>query len=56
MKKYVRIVRSDDSLPREESSFLLAGQDVELTERCNNNCIHYCINLPADNRLSMDIE
>jgi MoaA/NifB/PqqE/SkfB family radical SAM enzyme len=22
--------------------------DVELTERCNNNCIHCCINLPAD--------
>ncbi len=22
--------------------------DIELTERCNNNCIHCCINLPAD--------
>lgn len=22
--------------------------DVELTERCNNDCIHCCINLPAD--------
>jgi radical SAM protein with 4Fe4S-binding SPASM domain len=22
--------------------------DIELTERCNNNCIHCCINLPED--------
>jgi radical SAM protein with 4Fe4S-binding SPASM domain len=22
--------------------------DIELTERCNNNCIHCCINLPVD--------
>ena len=28
---------------------LLLGQlDSELTERCNNNCIHCCINLPED--------
>jgi len=27
----------------------LFGQlDIELTERCNNNCIHCCINLPED--------
>lgn len=25
----------------------LSHLDVELTERCNNNCIHCCINLPA---------
>ncbi len=26
---------------------LLLGQiDIELTERCNNNCVHCCINLP----------
>ena len=25
----------------------LARLDLELTERCNNNCIHCCINLPA---------
>ena len=24
--------------------------DIELTERCNNDCIHCCINLPADDR------
>lgn len=27
---------------------LLATLDMELTERCNNNCIHCYINLPAD--------
>ncbi len=27
---------------------LLGRLDVELTERCNNNCLHCCINLPAD--------
>lgn len=27
---------------------LLTRLDIELTERCNNNCIHCCINLPAD--------
>ena len=23
---------------------------MELTERCNNNCIHCCINLPVDDK------
>jgi len=27
---------------------LLGRLDMELTERCNNNCAHCCINLPAD--------
>ncbi|MCX5706133.1 MAG: radical SAM protein [Candidatus Omnitrophica bacterium] len=27
---------------------LLGRLDIEITERCNNNCIHCCINLPAD--------
>ncbi|TAM38441.1 radical SAM protein [bacterium] len=27
----------------------LSRFDIELTERCNNNCIHCCINLSADN-------
>ena len=26
----------------------LGSLDIELTERCNNNCIHCCINLPAN--------
>ena len=28
---------------------LLGHLDIELTERCNNDCIHCCINLPMDN-------
>lgn len=27
---------------------LLPALDVELTERCQNNCLHCCINLPSD--------
>ena len=27
---------------------LLGQLDIELTERCNNKCIHCCINLPED--------
>jgi len=27
---------------------LLKSLDIELTERCNNNCIHCCINLPEN--------
>lgn len=27
---------------------ILNRLDIELTERCNNNCIHCCINLPKD--------
>ena len=28
----------------------LGNLDIELTERCNNNCIHCCINLSEDDR------
>lgn len=31
-----------------DSTPLLGHLDIELTERCNNNCIHCFINLPAD--------
>jgi len=31
-----------------DSKPLLSRLDIELTERCNNNCIHCCINLPED--------
>jgi MoaA/NifB/PqqE/SkfB family radical SAM enzyme len=33
------------SLPRGKAP-RLGSLDIELTERCNNNCIHCCINLP----------
>jgi radical SAM protein with 4Fe4S-binding SPASM domain len=30
--------------------------DIELTERCNNNCIHCCINLPANDMTARNRE
>jgi MoaA/NifB/PqqE/SkfB family radical SAM enzyme len=34
----------------------LGRLDIELTERCNNNCIHCCINLPEDDTVAHDRE
>ena len=31
-----------------ETQGCLARVSMELTERCNNNCLHCCVNLPAD--------
>ncbi|MCX5698162.1 MAG: radical SAM protein [Candidatus Omnitrophica bacterium] len=36
------------NLWRDSKPSLLGRLDMELTERCNNNCIHCCINLPVD--------
>jgi len=30
--------------------------DIELTERCNNNCIHCCINLPVNDKRALKDE
>jgi radical SAM protein with 4Fe4S-binding SPASM domain len=35
---------------------LLGSLDIELTERCNNDCVHCCINLPANDRAAKDRE
>ncbi|MGO9570885.1 MAG: radical SAM protein [Desulfomonilaceae bacterium] len=35
---------------------LLVDLDIELTERCNNNCIHCCINLPEWDRSALKME
>jgi len=35
---------------------LLGYLDMELTERCNNNCAHCCINLPEDDLAAEDKE
>jgi radical SAM protein with 4Fe4S-binding SPASM domain len=37
----------------EDKQPLLDHIDMELTERCNNNCIHCCINLSSDNNHAM---
>ncbi|MBI4966375.1 MAG: radical SAM protein [Desulfomonile tiedjei] len=35
---------------------VLGHLDIELTERCNNNCIHCCINLPEHDRSALERE
>jgi len=47
-KSYVSKVRIDRSPLWKKSAPVLSELDMELTERCNNNCIHCCINLPSD--------
>ena len=44
MSEYVRRVRQTDRA----FALRLEQLDIELTERCNNDCIHCCINLPAN--------
>jgi radical SAM protein with 4Fe4S-binding SPASM domain len=49
-------------LSSEKASFWKTGKptlsdlDIELTERCNNNCVHCCINLPADDPVAKERE
>ena len=58
MKKnsYITKIRSDRFDPWEGKTPLLRRLDLELTERCNNNCIHCYINLPADDVTAMEKE
>ncbi|MHB8094427.1 MAG: radical SAM protein [Candidatus Aminicenantales bacterium] len=49
-KSYVRIGRASDALSRLGKTASLLRLDVELTERCNNNCVHCYINLPEGDR------
>ncbi|MBU1367083.1 MAG: radical SAM protein [Candidatus Omnitrophica bacterium] len=44
------VVRQDISKTSlwKDTKPLLGRLDMEITERCNNNCLHCCINLPAD--------
>ena len=43
MSDYVRHIKQ----PEKNVASRLEHLDIELTERCNNDCIHCCINLPA---------
>ena len=45
---YARRVRASSSLLWRRKGPRLVRLDVELTERCNNDCIHCYINLPAN--------
>jgi radical SAM protein with 4Fe4S-binding SPASM domain len=53
---YISKIRSDLFNPWEGRSPFLHSLDIELTERCNNNCIHCYINLPADDLTARDRE
>ncbi len=44
---YAVKIRADEVSPRRGNASALDSLDMELTERCNNNCIHCYINLPA---------
>ncbi|MCJ7546624.1 MAG: radical SAM protein [Deltaproteobacteria bacterium] len=48
MAGYVQRITSDQALLWKGRAPLLSRLDIELTERCNNNCIHCYINVPAD--------
>lgn len=45
---YVTELKSNEISLWEKKKPILNKLDMELTERCNNNCIHCYINLPAD--------
>lgn len=45
---YTVKVRADEASLWKDNARPLDSLDIELTERCNNNCIHCYINLPAD--------
>jgi len=47
-KTYVRKININKTAPRKKKKAILGMLDIELTERCNNNCIHCCINLPEN--------
>lgn len=46
-KSHIRRVASSGHRIWKEQEPLLLGLDLELTERCNNNCVHCCVNRPA---------
>ena len=55
-RKYITKITSAQSALWQKTKPLLSRLDMELTERCNNNCIHCCINLPADDQAAKEKE
>ncbi len=53
MSKYVQRVPPHEFKIGTSKGPRLGHLDIELTERCNNDCIHCCINLPAGDRQAM---
>lgn len=54
--KYVERITSSNFNRWPRSCPILGQLDIELTERCNNNCIHCCINLPVGDRSALERE
>lgn len=48
MLAYTKILKSHEYPFLRGKPSLLRRLDIELTERCNNDCIHCCINLPVE--------
>ncbi len=55
-RSYVSQVRAQDSALWKHKPSLLGTLDIELTERCNNNCIHCYINQPANDLAAKERE
>jgi MoaA/NifB/PqqE/SkfB family radical SAM enzyme len=53
---YALKMRSDHAQLWNGKTPMLVECDMELTERCNNNCIHCCINLPPDDPVAKSEE
>lgn len=47
-ESYVTTQRIDKSNLWKDKKPIIGRLDIELTERCNNNCVHCCINLAED--------
>jgi len=48
--KYVEKVRPDEIFSNASGKFFITHMDIELTERCDNNCKHCSINIPENSR------
>lgn len=55
-KSYVRKVRRDKASLWKKRTPLLKTLEIELTERCNNNCIHCYINKPENDYVAQNNE
>lgn len=56
MNSYTHRIESHKAALFSGKAIILGNLDVELTERCNNNCIHCSINLPEDDQNAIERE
>ena len=55
-ESYAATKTMNEAAPWRDKKPLLGQLDIELTERCNNDCLHCCINLPANDRAARALE